>query len=174
MRRIRFLLVLLAAAVVCGAALAATKSTVRAAHNATYGSLLVASNGLTLYHLTSEPRGTITCTGKCASFWPPLYVGAKTKLRAGAGVRAARLGRIRRPDGRFQVTYAGMALYRFAGDARAGDVKGEGLKDVGTWYAIRPSGALATKPLAAPAPPATTTTTGTTTGGGGYGGGYGG
>lgn len=172
-RSIRMLAVLLVAAAVTGTALAAThrsRATVRSAHNTMYGSLLVTPGGLTLYHLTSEKRGRIACTGKCTSFWPPLVVGRKAKLHGGTGVSVSKLGRIRRPDGRMQLTYAGKALYRFSGDEKPGDVNGEGVKDVGTWYAVRPSGALAKAPLAAPpAPP----TTGTTTGGG-YGGGYGG
>ena len=34
-----------------------------------------------------------------------------------------------------QVTFKGRPLYSFSGDSRAGDVNGEGIKDVGTWHA---------------------------------------
>jgi predicted lipoprotein with Yx(FWY)xxD motif len=111
---------------------------------------------MTLYRLAGESAAKITCTGSCASAWPPLVVAKGAKLRAGAGVASASLGTARRPDGRRQVTYAGVPLYRYAGDKKAGDAKGEGVG--GMWFAVTPAGA------AAPAPPAGTTAT--TTGGG--------
>jgi predicted lipoprotein with Yx(FWY)xxD motif len=46
-----------------------------------------------------------------------------------------KLGTIERPDGRTQVTFKGRPLYSFSGDSKAGDVNGEGIKDVGTWHA---------------------------------------
>jgi Secreted repeat of unknown function len=59
---------------------------------------------------------------------------------AGLGIIRLRLGRIRRPDGRLQVTFAGFALYRFSGDTRPGDAKGQGFGKV--WFAFGPSGRL--------------------------------
>src|SRR5262249_14542968 len=56
----------------------------------------------------------------------------------GGGVAKGRLGTIMRPDGRRQVTYGGLALYRYSGDRRAGDANGEGLR--GAWYAVGVSG----------------------------------
>jgi predicted lipoprotein with Yx(FWY)xxD motif len=52
---------------------------------------------------------------------------------------APKLGTIRRPDGRIQVTYRGGPLYTFYLDRKRGDVKGEGFKDVGIWHAASPS-----------------------------------
>ena len=43
----------------------ASGGTVKAAQNATFGSLLVTSAGLTLYHYTPERNGTIRCTTGC-------------------------------------------------------------------------------------------------------------
>ena len=134
--------------------------TVKAADNATFGSLLVSSSGMTLYHLTTEKPGSIGCTGSCATFWPPLVLGSGAKVKAGSGATASKLGTIRRPDGRLQVTYGGIALYRYSLDKKAGDVKGQGVE--GIWYAVTPAGTLA-KAGTAPPPPTTTTT------GGGYG-----
>ena len=51
-----------------------------------------------------------------------------------------RLGTLTRPDGRLQLTYAGLPLYRFAQDRKAGDVKGQG--SGGTWFAVAASGRL--------------------------------
>ncbi len=84
----------------------------------------------------------------------------------GSGATASKLGTIKRPDGHTQVTYNGLALYRYSADRKPGDVKGQGVE--GNWFAVTPAGTLAT---AATTPPPTTTATTTTTGGGyGYGG----
>ena len=147
-----------------GAALAATVSTggtVKVAQNSRFGSILVSPGGLTLYHMTSEKRGSIECTGACAKFWPPLLLTAGAKQKAGSGVSAAKLGTIKRPDGHLQVTYNGLALYRYSLDRKAGDVKGEGVQ--GSWFAINPAGKIVKKAGASAG--ATTPT------GGGYGGG---
>jgi hypothetical protein len=56
------------------------------------------------------------------------------------------LGTVRRPDGKVQITYAGMPLYLYAGDKKPGSVAGQGVGAVrwlgGTWNAISPSGAI--------------------------------
>jgi predicted lipoprotein with Yx(FWY)xxD motif len=129
-----------------GAAFAATMSgtssgTVKAAKNATFGSLLVTSGGLTLYHYTPDKNGKIKCTGACASFWPPLVVKAGVKPTAGAGITKSKLSTMKRPDGKTQVTYAGFPLYRYAGDKKPGDVKGQGFEKI--WFAVTAKGTLA-------------------------------
>src|SRR5205085_4862425 len=55
----------------------------------------------------------------------------------------AGLGSLEPSDREPQVTYRGMPLYRYSGDEKAGDVKGQGVG--GVWHAIAPSGALITK-----------------------------
>jgi predicted lipoprotein with Yx(FWY)xxD motif len=119
--------------------------------------ILVDSKGLTLYHYTAERKGTIKCTGACAKLWLPLVVS--TKPTAGAGVAAAKLGMIKRPDGGQQVTYNGLALYRYASDKRAGQTKGQGLD--ARWFAVTPAGVV-TKATASSA-----STSGSGSGGGG-------
>ncbi len=169
---------LLAAAVVAGvvtasAMAAPARPTVKVTRTASLGKLLATSSGLTLYHYTDEKAGKIDCKGACAKLWPPLLVKAGTKPTLGAGLKAAKVGTVKRPDGGTQVTYNGLALYRYAPDKKAGDVKGQGLFKV--WYVIAPTGKIvkrnATTPAAAPAPatPGTDTTpTDTTPSGGGY------
>jgi predicted lipoprotein with Yx(FWY)xxD motif len=101
------------------------------AQNATlHKRILVTTSGRTLYSLSAETHGRFICTGACTADWPPLILKGGAKP---VGVRG--LGSIKRPDGRRQVTYKGKPLYRFASDAKNGDVNGEGFRDVGTWHA---------------------------------------
>jgi predicted lipoprotein with Yx(FWY)xxD motif len=122
-------LVAVTVAVLAAAAPAATRLRVSTAQNATLDKrILVTTSGRTLYSLSAETNGRFICTGGCLVTWPPLI------LKRGArpvGVRG--LGAVKRPDGRRQVTYKGKPLYRFASDARKGDVNGEGFRDVGVW-----------------------------------------
>jgi predicted lipoprotein with Yx(FWY)xxD motif len=155
-----------------GVAMAATASThsssgtVRTMKSAKFGTVLVSSSGKTLYRYTLDKKGVNTCTAVavCAKYWPRLLVKATAKPTAGAGVNAALLGTIKQPKGLRQVTYAGFPLYVFAGDAKAGDVKGEGFDK--TWYVVNAKGALVKHAVAGSPAPAPTTTSG---GGGGWG-----
>jgi len=57
------------------------------------------------------------------------------------GAHAALLGTTKRKDAKVEVTYAGHPLYLYAGDAKRGDTKGEGLNQFGAkWYVLSPSG----------------------------------
>ena len=101
------------------------------------GSVLVDSNGMTLYYDDQESGGAIVCTGSCASIWPPLLLPSGTSApKAGSGVDASKFGTIDRPDGGTQVTYAGMPLYLFTGDT-AGQATGQGFED---FFAVTASG----------------------------------
>ena len=102
--------------------------------------VLISPKGLTLYHFTFEKGKKIACTGPCLKFWPPLVIKKGAKPTAGPGLNAKKLGVIRRPDGRYQVTYFGFALYTFASDRRRGDVKGEGVENA--WWAVGANGKL--------------------------------
>ena len=128
---------------------AAATLKISTAQNATlHKRILVTTSGRTLYSLSAETHGRFICTGTCTNDWPPLI------LKGGAKpVGVSGLGSIRRPDGRRQVTYKGKPLYRFDMDAKKGDVKGEGFKDVGTWHAaVAPKSSTSPRP----APPAPT------------------
>ena len=105
-----------------------------------HATLLVDQGGMTLYHFTRERTRRLLCVGGCASVWPPLLVSQGLRPLAGLGINRLKLGTIRRPDGKLQVTYAGFALYRFSGDAKPGDTKGQGFGKL--WFAVRPSGLL--------------------------------
>ncbi len=154
------LLFLALVGVTAGVAFGATTKaapTVKSAHNAKFGTILVSSTGLTLYQLGSEKKGVIKCLGSCAKIWPPLLVAAGAKPVAGTGVSQAKLGTIKRPDHGTQVTYDGIALYRFASDSKPGVVSGQNVADFHV---------VVVKASAASATPAATTTTSST---GGYG-----
>jgi predicted lipoprotein with Yx(FWY)xxD motif len=155
------------AAVGVGTALAVSGPIIKSSRNPTLGRIVVDAQGRTLYHLTSE-RGTIRCTGACATAWPPVLAPKSGKPAFGAGLTASKLGTIKRPDGKVQVTYNKLPLYRYYLDRKPGQAKGEGVTlPPGAWYAISPAGRIV-KPHPS-APPATGTTTGsTTTGGYGY------
>ena len=144
-------------AVLAGGATAAGTPLVSTARNAGLKeTVLVNHEGRTLYHLSVERSGRFICTNTtCLSFWHPLVVPKGTKP-----VGSVPLGTVKRPDGRFQVTYKGEPLYSFVEDTKSGDAKGEGFKDVGVWHAAT---------VGATAAPATTATTTTNSGGYSYG-----
>lgn len=146
-----------------GVAVAVTAPILKVAHDASLGSIIVNGKGLTLYHVSSERAGKVTCTGNCVYFWFPLIVTTKTRITVGAGLSKSKLGTIRRPNGALQLTYNKLPLYRYYLDRKPGQVKGQGVKDpAGTWYAVSSSGTVVTKR------PATSTSSTTTTIGVGY------
>ncbi len=119
--------------------------------------ILVNRRGMTLYDLSVERRGKFICkTSSCLSLWHPLIVSRGT-IPTGA----KNLSTVKRPDGRLQVAYKGAPLYTFVQDAKQGDVKGNGFKDVGVWRPAVVGKAASSSPSPAPSS------------GGGYGG-YGG
>jgi predicted lipoprotein with Yx(FWY)xxD motif len=102
------------------------------------GRVLTDGKGRTLY-LFEKDKGTASaCSGACAGIWPPLTAGAAV---AGPGVVSSDLGSIKRADGTTEATYAGHPLYTYAGDAKPGDTRGQGLDQFGAeWYALAPDG----------------------------------
>jgi predicted lipoprotein with Yx(FWY)xxD motif len=104
------------------------------------GRVLVDRHGRSLYLFGKDARGTSSCYGTCATYWPPLIVSGKP--RAGVGAKASLLGRTKRRDGRWQVTYNRHPLYTFSEDMRSGQTNGEGLDDFGgEWDLVSPAGA---------------------------------
>jgi predicted lipoprotein with Yx(FWY)xxD motif len=102
------------------------------------GSVLVDGEGKTLYIFTPDSGGKSVCNGDCATSWPPLAGDAPPTL--GAGLEADDFTTISREDGSSQIAFYGMPLYYFAGDAAAGDVKGQGLND--KWYVVDAEGKI--------------------------------
>jgi predicted lipoprotein with Yx(FWY)xxD motif len=120
------------------------------------GTILVDSQGMTLYHLSGEVNGKFICTSSaCLGVWHPL-IAPSTGAPSGIGS----LGIVKRPEGTSQVTYKGTPLYTFTGDKQPGETKGQGIKDVGTWSAVTTSSASS--------PAVSTSTSSESSGGGAY------
>jgi predicted lipoprotein with Yx(FWY)xxD motif len=159
-----------------GAAMAATatthtsRGTVNAVKSSAFGTVLVAKNGRALYRYTVDKKGVNRCTSVpiCAKYWPQLLIKAGTKPTAGGGAKPALLGTIKASNGMRQVTYAGFPLYYFAGDKKAGQVKGQGFEK--TWYVVDTKGALVKHGATSAPAPSTSTDSGTTTSSSGGGG----
>jgi predicted lipoprotein with Yx(FWY)xxD motif len=93
------------------------------------GSVLVNPSGLTLYHLPSESASSITCTGTCATSWPPFLLPTGDTGATGASGVSGTFGTAKRPDGAIQVTYNGMPLYTFDKDTAPGQATGQNVED---------------------------------------------
>ena len=90
------------------------------------GTVLVGSDGLTLYIHAGDGTNHSTCTSDCAAAWPPVLVKAGSKVGAGAGVHG-KLATFKRADGTLQVSYNGRPLYGWTGDSAPGDTTGQGV-----------------------------------------------
>jgi predicted lipoprotein with Yx(FWY)xxD motif len=100
------------------------------------GDILVDGDGRTLYAFTKDQGDQSACSGQCADSWPALTGTAN----AGSGVQAGLLSTATQADGSSQVTYDGRPLYYFAGDAKPGDVNGQGVGNV--WFVLTADGQL--------------------------------
>jgi predicted lipoprotein with Yx(FWY)xxD motif len=96
--------------------------------------ILVDSTGMTLYDRTSDPAGGSSCTGGCATTWPPLQPTSATPSLD--PMASGTLSVINRSDGTQQVAYNGKALYHFSNDKNPGDTNGQGI--AGVWFAATP------------------------------------
>jgi predicted lipoprotein with Yx(FWY)xxD motif len=133
------------------------------------GTILVDTQGMTLYHLSGEQNGKFICTSTaCLGVWHPLIAPSSGAPSGEVGS----LGTVKRPEGTVQVTYKGTPLYTFTGDQQSGETKGQGIKDVGTWSVITTSSSStpAASTSSTPATPAPSTGgSSESSSGGGYG-----
>lgn len=128
-------------------------SPVKITHNAKLGRILVTTRGLTLYYFKRDRAGHSSCSGACSRAWPPLLTRS---AHLGTFHLPAKLGTVSHHGGKRQVTYNGWPLYRFAGDRRRGDTRGQGI--LGLWFAATPGlhAANSTPPPTATASPTPT------------------
>jgi predicted lipoprotein with Yx(FWY)xxD motif len=154
-------------------AAAATSIALKSVSTPTFGTVLEDSAGRALYRYTADSAGHSTCTGACATAWPPLLVPSGASVADPTGVTG--LGTITRADGTKQVAIQGVPLYTFSGDS-PGHIEGNGVEQ--TWFVASVSGGKLAGTTSAPVtvPPAAATstapaapTTSASSGGGGYG-----
>jgi predicted lipoprotein with Yx(FWY)xxD motif len=107
------------------------------------GTFLVDGTGRALYLWVADGTRKSTCSGACASAWPP--VPATGKVTTAGGVQASGLSTITRADGSKQVAYDGHALYYFVDDKSPGQTNGQGSDSFGAkWWLVAPAGTAIT------------------------------
>jgi predicted lipoprotein with Yx(FWY)xxD motif len=99
-----------------------------------FGSILVDSEGMTLYMFDPDEQGPSVCDAGCLQAWPIVEGPAD----AGQGVDDSMLGTTESTEGTTMATYNDWPLYYFAKDKAPGEVTGQG--DGGVWWVIGPDG----------------------------------
>jgi predicted lipoprotein with Yx(FWY)xxD motif len=96
------------------------------------GWVLALSNGQVVYTNAKDTKGgTPTCTGSCASVWPPV-TGNPVASSATTGLGT--FGTVSDGNGAKQITYNGMPLYTYKG-AKPLSTTGNGIG--GVWHVIK-------------------------------------
>jgi predicted lipoprotein with Yx(FWY)xxD motif len=104
--------------------------------NVILGSIVVDSQGRTLYLFQRDSGKTSACNGACAVARP--LTGKPT---VGQGATAPSVATSARSDGKAQITYNGHPLYVFSGDQKPGDTNGQGVNAFGGLrYAVSSAG----------------------------------
>lgn len=112
---------------------------VSAAKAGDLGTVIVNSEGFTLYDFHKDKGGKSSCYGACAGAWPPLLTEGNPQAQGAA--QRSMLGTTKRNDGTLQVTYNGWPLYTFVGDKAPGEANGNDFSQFGAqWYALQPDG----------------------------------
>ena len=120
------------AALVAALAVAGSAPAVRY-HDDQFGAILATPKKQALYYWRVEQKagGKIKCTGRCAHLWPPLYAKGAVPRHI-AGIKGT-FGVIRRPDGRRQVTFNGLAVYTYAHEGPTQVL----CNNVNGWFVVR-------------------------------------
>lgn len=101
------------------------------------GAVVTDQDGWVLYRFdkdSADPPSS-NCVDKCAQVWPPALTDGNPQLQ---GVSDDKVGTITRQDGTRQLTVGGWPVYRYIGDKKPGQWKGQGVG--GTWFVIDPNG----------------------------------
>jgi predicted lipoprotein with Yx(FWY)xxD motif len=101
------------------------------------GTVVVDGKGMTAYFFDVDKAnsGKSACVGACAAAWPAITTTAATPVVKGV---TGTVGTIATAAGGKQITINGRPIYTFASDNAAGDVNGQGVKNV--WHVIAPDG----------------------------------
>jgi predicted lipoprotein with Yx(FWY)xxD motif len=120
------------------------------------GTTVQDEDGFVLYRFDDDEDSPAksNCNGDCAKVWPPAITSnGEPKLD---GVDESLVGTVTRADGTKQLTLKGWPLYRYIGDKKAGQWKGQNVG--GKWFVIQPNGTknltclpAVSKPVAPPA-----------------------
>jgi predicted lipoprotein with Yx(FWY)xxD motif len=102
------------------------------------GEILVDGEGNTLYAFTNDEAGGPTCTGDCAATWPAHVVEGEPVI--GPNLDPAVFSLVDGAEGGKQLKAGKWPLYRFSGDAKPGDVNGQG--SGGVWFVVAADGTL--------------------------------
>jgi predicted lipoprotein with Yx(FWY)xxD motif len=107
--------------------------------NTTLGTILVDSQGRTLYLFKRDSGTRSSCFGECASNWPPLRAHGKPTVAGGA--KASLVATTSRSDRPREVTYNRHPVYLFVGDKQPGDTNGQDITAFGAaWFGVSPAG----------------------------------
>ncbi len=90
--------------------------------------MIADAKGNTLYIFDKDAGGVSACYGDCAKNWPPYLGKAGDPLTEGWTL-------VDRTDGTKQWAYDGKPMYYFLGDAKPGDMTGDGKG--GVWHVIK-------------------------------------
>ena len=126
------------------------------------GAFLTDSSGKTLYFFTKDTSGTSACTGACLSLWPAFDGGS---VVAPSVLKPSDFSTITRADGVKQTSFMGRSLYTYSGDAKPGDVNGQGFNNL--WYVANISGKVPAVTIVPTTAPITVRTSSPASGGGG-------
>jgi len=103
------------------------------------GTIVVDGKGMSLYYFLKDTKDTkvSACTDACLDAWPIAVAGSENPVVEGV---TGKVGTIKSPDGKLQLTLNGMPLYYFAQDTKPGDILGQDVKEV--WYLAAPDGSM--------------------------------
>lgn len=105
------------------------------ANDPNLGPIVTDSTGFTLYRFATDGPDPVksACEGECAVKWPAVPAEGAVLPE---GLDAGLLGSVTRADGSKQLALGGVPLYRYADDAKPGQVSGDGVG--GVWFAGLP------------------------------------
>jgi predicted lipoprotein with Yx(FWY)xxD motif len=101
------------------------------------GEVVTDEEGWTLYRFdkdTADPPAS-NCNDECERLWPPSYTDGNPEVE---GIDEDLVGTVTRDDGTRQLTIDGWPVYRYYGDKKPGQWKGQAVG--GTWFVVAPDG----------------------------------